>query len=566
MIIKTLKFKNFKSYGNKTQEILFNNKGGLTLLIGGNGSGKSSILECVNLVLYNQVSGKYNNKMPLKSLPNRTNKNLEVSIDFDNYKNDSIQITRKIEPNFFSISVNNQDYTERFKLLNQDERENIIGFNYETFRSFISLSMNDFLNFIDMKSEDKRNLLNRLFNLERIDDYLSITKELISQNKKEMERISIDVININKELKNYITIIQNNNNIVNTTKEDLKKIGIDTKKKFDSLQLESIDLSNKISDFHIKIQEQRNYISSTNNENIKRKTELSEIKNKIKIFELGNCPYCSSGLNDHDHILMLNQLKETDILLSDNIITNDKKISYYQEENRTIGQECKILENSKSMIDEQLSDIKSELKRIKNEFDNYEKSDNFIIEDLKTKGILLKKEKKVKIDRITELKKDIDELFGLSKVLSDTGARKTIMDSLIPPINQYLIKLLKSINFPYEVKLNNNFDAEIYDKGETIHNESPSNGEIRMLNICIAISYIQMVRKMKNINILFMDEVFQSVHKDNINLLLILLKNFAIENDLHLILIHHGLEEVDSSFFNRIISVEKNMFSDIKIV
>ena len=129
----------------------------------------------------------------------------------------------------------------------------------------------------------------------------------------------------------------------------------------------------------------------------------------------------------------------------------------------------------------------------------------------------------------------------------------------------YLTKLLKFIKFPYEVKLNDNFDEEIYDKGETIHKETPSNGEIRMLNICIAISYIQMVRKMKNINILFMDEVFQSVHKDNINLLLNLLKNFADENKLHLLLVHHGLEEVDPSYFNKIISVQKDMFSDLKI-
>ncbi len=62
-----------------------------------------------------------------------------------------------------------------------------------------------------------------------------------------------------------------------------------------------------------------------------------------------------------------------------------------------------------------------------------------------------------------------------------------------------------------------------------------------------------------------MDEVFQSVQKDNINLLLALLKEFALENRIHLILVHHGLEEVDSKIFDRIISVEKDLFSDLKI-
>ena len=73
-----------------------------------------------------------------------------------------------------------------------------------------------------------------------------------------------------------------------------------------------------------------------------------------------------------------------------------------------------------------------------------------------------------------------------------------------------------------------------------------------------------MVRKMNNINILFMDEVFQSIHKDNINIILNLLKIFSKKNKLNLILVHQGLEELDSKLFDRIISVEKNLFSDIK--
>lgn len=63
-----------------------------------------------------------------------------------------------------------------------------------------------------------------------------------------------------------------------------------------------------------------------------------------------------------------------------------------------------------------------------------------------------------------------------------------------------------------------------------------------------------------------MDEVFQSVHKENINLILDLLKVFSKENNLNLILVHHGLEEVNPKIFDKIISVEKDFFSDIKII
>lgn len=564
MIVKEIRFKNIKSYGNKQQSITFDNPG-LWLIHGTNGSGKSSILDVLDITLFNIARGKNNNRIPIKNIVNRINKNLEVFINFDNFKNDSIQIVRKVDPSDFNITINEQNYTERFKLMNDIDKENVIGFNYQTFRSFISLSMNDFLNFIDLKPEDKRNLLNRLFNLEIIDEYQSITKEIINQNKKEIDRLSTEIINIDSELKGYMSIIQNNTGKNKMSKEDLKKLGVDKKKKLDDINKEMIELNNKISDFQLKIQEHKNYINISNNENIKRKTELLEVKNKIKIYESGNCPYCNSGLNDDEHLQLLNELKINETDLSDKIIQNDKKITYFQDENKSINQQIKVLEDSKDLLDEQIIDIRSDLKSIKKEFDEYEGSDNQIIDDLKIKGSILLKEKKEKNNKIIELKNDINELTDLIKVFGDNGARKSIILSIIPPINFYLTKLLKFINFPYEVKLNDNFDAEIYDKGEIIHKETPSNGEIRMLNICIAISYIQMVRKMKNINILFMDEVFQSVHKDNINLLLNLLKNFANENKLHLLLVHHGLEEVDPSYFNKIISVQKDMFSDLKI-
>ena len=564
MIVKEIRFKNIKSYGNKQQSIIFD-KPGLWLIHGMNGSGKSSIMDVLDVVLFNIARGKNNNRIPIKNIVNRINKNLEVFINFDNFKNDSIQIVRKVDPSDFNITINEQNYTERFKLMNDIDKENVIGFNYQTFRSFISLSMNDFLNFIDLKPEDKRNLLNRLFNLEIIDEYQSITKEIINQNKKEIDRLSTEIINIDSELKGYMSIIQNNTGKNKMSKEDLKKLGVDKKKKLDDINKEMIELNNKISDFQLKIQEHKNYINISNNENIKRKTELLEVKNKIKIYESGNCPYCNSGLNDDEHLQLLNELKINETDLSDKIIQNDKKITYFQDENKSINQQIKVLEDSKDLLDEQIIDIRSDLKSIKKEFDEYEGSNKKIIDDLKIKGSILLKEKKEKNNKIIELKNDINELTDLIKVLGDNGARKSIILSIIPPINFYLTKLLKFINFPYEVKLNDNFDAEIYDKGEIIHKETPSNGEIKMLNICIAISYIQMVRKMKNINILFMDEVFQSVHKDNINLLLNLLKNFANENKLHLLLVHHGLEEVDPSYFNKIISVQKDMFSDLKI-
>jgi len=567
MIIKKLKFRNMQSYGNKIQEITFDKKGGLILITGTNGSGKSVIQNAIDLVIFNQVRGKDSAKIPLKYFPNRLNNNLEVEVEFFNYNNDLIKMKRMISPNDFEMTLNQEPYTERFKILSDTEKEDIIGFNYQTFKSFISMSMNDFLNFIHLKPEDKRNLLNRLFNLEDIDDYLSITKEFINQNKKELSRISQEILVIDSELKDYMKIIRDNKVEDNsyTSKEDIKNDLLKVKEKFTLKQTEIKNVKDKISDFQVDIQKNRNEISGLETENIQRRTELNEIKNKIKIYENGQCPYCDTELSSHDHTKILEKLKEEDILLTDKILENNGKIGYYRDLISNLSSQSRVLESSQDNLEEEFIDIKAEAKMLKDKYDNFDDDKSKLINDIKEKGVNLIKSKKEKTERINVINNDNESLIRLTTILGDNGARKNIIASLIPPINDNLKKLLKHINFPYEVSLNENFNADIFDRTELTHPEMSSNGEIRMLNICIAISYIQMVRKIKNINILFMDEVFQSVQKDNINLLLTLLKEFALENKIHLMLVHHGLEEVDSKIFDRIISVEKNLFSDLKI-
>jgi chromosome segregation protein len=565
VIINSIEFRNIKSYGNKIQRIEFDTDGELILLTGTNGAGKSTIQDSIDLALFNQVRGKQTSKIPLKYFPNRLNKELQVSIDFQNSNGDLIEIERKIQPNSFSIKKNSEPFTERFRIMSPDEREKVIGFDYNTFKSFISLSMNDFLNFIKLTPEDKRNLLNRLFNLEEIDDYYSTTKELINQNKKEIERLTIDITNIDKTLKEYKSIIKDKKTSIDKlTKEQIKESMLSKKEIYIKKRDEIKEIESKISNFMVKIQENKNTINSTENENIKRRTELNDIIDKIRLYENGKCPYCMSDLSDPTHKNMLEELKIKREEYKKIVLNNEGKVSHYREENKNVIKQKNIIENSKEEMTEEFTNMKAELLMLKDKYDNYNDEEGDIIKELKEKGSLLIKERKTKLERISELREENIHLDELRIIFSEKGVRKELISSLIPPINESLSKLLDETKYPYRVELDDNFDAIIYDRGEQVYPEIISNGEQRILNVCIAVSYIEMVRKMNNINILFMDEVFQSIHKDNINIILGLLKTFSKRNKLNLILVHHGLEEVDSKIFDRIISVEKDLYSDIK--
>lgn len=568
MIINSLTFKNIKSYGNKIQKLEFDTEGSLILLTGTNGAGKSTIQDSIDLALFNQVRGKYTNKIPLKYFPNRLNKDLMVGIDFLNSDNDNIVIERTIQPTTFTIIKNTEPFTEHFKVLTEEAKENVIGFNYDTFKSFISLSMNDFMNFIKLTPESKKNLTNKLFNLEDIDMYFSINDELISQTKNEIEKLTLDILNNDKILIKYKDIINKERSInKQLTKDELKKSILSEKKNYLSMKIELQSISDKISNFDIKIQEFRKCITNVENDNIKKRTILNGIRDNINIYKDDKCPYCMSDLNDSKHKNMLNELNCKDKQLNDDIISNNDKILQYKVDIQTNTSQKSILQVSFNELMEEYNKLKKTLIIIKDKIDNYKVSeDNSVIENLKVNGILLIAEKKEKLKKISELKLELSGMKKLRGILSETGVRKELIASLVPPINESLTTMLDDVDFPYHVQLDSNFDAVITERGEEVYSEIISNGEQRILNVCIAISYIEMVRKINDINILFMDEVFQSIHKNNIELILKILKKFSKKNKLNLILVHHGLDELDSKLFDRVISVEKDLFSDIKDV
>jgi len=270
-------------------------------------------------------------------------------------------------------------------------------------------------------------------------------------------------------------------------------------------------------------------------------------------------------LNTTKHISILEQLKIKKNNLKEKLINNDSLISKHKEDNIRLYEEQKKFETISRELTDEIIEIKSRTISLKNKLDECNDIDSDMIVDIKDKGNKLIKQKKIKEDRLSLLRDENETLNNLKDILSENGIRKQIISSLVKPINDILSDMLDKINYPYRVILNDEFDALIYDKGNLLFSEIMSNGELKILNLCIALSYIQMVRKNNNINILFMDEVFQSIHRENINIMLDLLKIFSKENKLNIILVHHGLEEVDPNIFDKIISVEKDMFSDIKI-
>lgn len=562
MIIKDITIQNFKSFGNNQQSIKFANESQLILLQGNNGSGKSSILETIDFCLYGVVRGKERKKIPQTELPNRNNGSLLASINFINEKNENVYIERGLKPLKLKILLNSNDITNEYKQYEQEKKENIIGINYEIYKSFISMSLNDFTNFINLEPDTKRKLLNKLFNLDELDSYYEITKNIIKNNKKNIDIIKNDILNNLNVIKTYKTNIKNIKNY-DIPKKEIKETILSKKSIFTQLKEDISNINTKLKELNIDI-DNKKYI--LNNKNIlKNKLELKfdDYSNKIDIFEKGNCPICDTYLKDINYvnkkILLTN---EKDILNNDIININNDIIDYNENIKNTIKEKNKLLNELKD-LNIKYKEIQLDLINLKNEFDNFNLNNKAINEINKNIEILF--EKNIKSNLIL---KNIEEknikYEQLNEIFSINGLRKDIIDNIIKPINNYLIKYLKKLDSPFRVEIDNEFNANLYERfKDKIHPETLSSGEARKINMSLALSYIEIIKEIKNINVLFLDEIFANVDSENIDIILKILKEFSKKYNINVIIISQDHTPFDIKLFDRIITIEKNMFSII---
>jgi DNA repair exonuclease SbcCD ATPase subunit len=571
MIIKEIRFKNFKSYGNKQQVLKFSEKPELILLQGRTGAGKSSILESIDLAIYSKVRGKNKKTIPLIDLPNRRNKNLEVIVDFINNNDQKIIIQRNINPTAFDVKLNDKPYTERFKTLTDDDRDKLIGFNYDTFKSFISMSINDFLNFIQLQSVDKKNLLNKIFNLEKLDSYLSIVKDLHKNFRIKIEKLTNEISNNTSLIENYTSTIENIQSQLTTSKQErlaeLLKIGQEKtekhkhiKEEVKKIDIEYSTLSTKLQELKNKIKILKEEISALTNDNLL-------IDEKIKVFESGKCPLCDTKLKEHSHTEKLNEYYKTKEYNSKKIVSLNETISKVNREGREIEESYNVIIRKRNSYAEVNNKLKLEIENIKKEYMSTEKSDtnNITADNLQNKITELKNKNIILSSELDDSNKKKDDYEKLINLFDDSGIRKSIIRSLVKPINAYIEEFLDEIDFKYKAVLNDDFNATIYEFGITkVNPELLSNGEMKIVNIIIAFSYIKMIRSMKSINILFLDEIFVSIDTEYISMLIKLLKKLSIDLNTNVITMHHGILDVDTNNFDRIIKVVNTQFSDIK--
>ena len=560
MVITEISLKNFKSYGNNTQNLKLNNdKGELILLVGNNGNGKSSLISSFDYVLYGKCKGNRKKWATLSTLPNRINSgDMLVGIKFTS-NGTEVEIRRGIAPNILEL-VENGVLNERAGKSNLDDKiEKYVGMDIETFKSFISMSINDFKNFISLTNEEKQLLLDKLFNLEVINILNNILKDINKNNKVKMASLdseirtlqeSIDSINrsiqkaIEKEKENLQLEIDTLTEEMNSKKEDYKTL----KDKVEKIKQKENELTDELD------VEKRQYLNTQN--------DIKNVQREIDLYDSGKCPTCRTDFNsNHFHSLrnsLIEKKKGFDDILKE-IENNIKLIKEKQTKLKNLSESTTksfndltyLLKNYKNKIDEL---VRKKSKETGQNSENIIEFQNTIQE--------LNEKKNYSEENITVCKEKELYYKELNRILSEDGVKKSIIAGIIKPINHFISENIKKMELPFDVKLDDTFTAEIKSFGVPIEHDTLSTGETKKINIAILIAYLKLIRTKKHINILFLDEVFSSIDIEGIDSILLLLKSFANDYNINIFVVHHAI--LSQEMFDRIIKINKEVFTSIE--
>lgn len=552
MKIRSWWWKNYKSYGNVKHSITLGDEGELVLLVGKNGSGKSSALTALDLAVFGEEHNKRGKKLPKANFPNRTNSGLEVGVILDT--DEQLQIKRTMEsvssPIKTHLSIDNIPYAKAGKI-DQKIIEKI-GLDYSTFKSIISMNVNNFRNFISMTPEEKRMLLDKLFTLEEINDLNKILKQLQKNN-------DINVSGLSRELQIYRDNIEE-------LRESVQRLTEKKKTNNDERLTEIAQLLADYEEQFLTVDDQKNELDEliiefqngiakleTKRSNISRDYRSTE--EKIALYKSGKCPTCHSDLSAELDIIpeleeKLEALNSVDASVMTKITEAKKELSELRTEFNTITQELQKILSDASALKSERKLLKSEKTDDLDEFEINIRSNEEKLEEKSTEYIELQKMKFV-----------YDTLLP---IWGENGVKRDFINSVLDPINAYIKEDLEQLRMYFKVELDNNFDAHIYEFNNEIDPETLSSGESKRINLIIMLAYIKILRQRKDMNILILDEVFTTIDLEGIDDILMLLKAFAHERKINIFLVHHT--ELKEWFFDKIIAVNKTTFSNMTTI
>ena len=204
IIFKRVRWKNFLSTGNQFTEVDFQ-KNSTNLIVGTNGTGKSTVLDALTFSLFNKPFRKINKSQ----LVNTTNeKDCIVEVEFE-LNGRQYLVRRGIRPNKFDIVVDGDPMHKQSddRAMQKILEEGILKLNYKSFTQIVILGSSAFVPFMQLSGTNRREVIEDLLDIRIFSAMNSILKEQLKTKKDEIKTLELSKDNIKDKVemqKNFI--------------------------------------------------------------------------------------------------------------------------------------------------------------------------------------------------------------------------------------------------------------------------------------------------------------------------------------------------------------------------
>jgi len=561
ILFKKIRWRNFLSTGNQFTEVDFT-ESKTSLIIGTNGSGKSTILDALTFALFNKPFRKITKGQLVNTI---NEKECIVEIEFSVGKIEW-KVVRGIKPNVFEIYKNDKILDQNSAANDQQKwlEEQVLKLNYKSFTQIVVLGSASFVPFMQLTAPNRREVIEDLLDIKIFSVMGLILRERIRGSNERLRELSIRNNLVEEKIDMQKSFIEE---IEATGKKDISE----KKKKLEEINGEINAYEGELeylSDELNVLNKDVEMFSGSNKKlrklgNLRGKLsqKVSTITEEHKFFTDNTvCPTCTQSIDEAFRIDRINdakskakELEQGYKELEEAIRLEEERENQFKEftsEASKLTHEISKTTTRISGLENQTRDIEQEIQRIREQRES-RTTERHALDKLIGELEALQK------DQSKENENNIYNDFAYS-LMKDGGVKSKIIKRYLPLMNQQINKYLQLMDFYINFSLDEEFKETVK---SPVHDkfvyESFSEGEKMRIDLALLFTWREIARMKNsaNTNLLILDEIFDSS-----------LDGFGTEyftkiikyvvSDANVFVISHKTEDLIDSF-DRVIRFEK---------
>ena len=565
IVFKKLRYKNFLSTGTQFTEIDFTETTS-TLVVGQNGSGKSTMLDALSFALFGKAHRPVNKPQLVNSV---NNKDCVVVVEFDAL-GQQFKVVRGIKPAKFEIWQGN-------KMINQDSHakeyqkvleQNILKLNHKSFHQIVVLGSSSFIPFMQLPAQHRREVIEDLLDINVFSKMNTVLKEKIAMLKESITRNAHDIELVDTEInsqKKHITELEKISETARAEKES----------ELETQMSELVRLENLLDDeITLVVQQLQEDLAKVNKEKTQLEKFQFQFDSKTKKFDKDiafyedndTCPTCDQEITSDTKDRKIEESREQKREIEKAGGELQNRLSCLVEKEKKIATDEDEAQSKKYNQDNYRSSIRETKERIQSLRDDLGKLANMdSLQTAKTTLEDLLSSREEAVDRKLQLATEREYNNVITELLKDSGIKTKIIKQYLPVINKLTNQYLQVLDFYVHFDLDEGFNETIRSRHrDAFSYASFSEGEKQRIDLALLFTWRQ-VAKMKNsvaTNLLILDETFDSsLDADGVDNLSKILETLG--TDTNVFIISHKGEMLDNKFDRKIEFVKSKNFSKV---